>query len=59
MGDLIKCLLQVGFDIIDMFDPDADTNEIFRNTRRELFLVCKLLMGRYRRCDDQLPINLA
>jgi hypothetical protein len=54
MSHAVKRLLQIRLDVIDMFNPNTDTDEILRDARRKLFLVTELLMGRNRRCNNQL-----
>ena len=57
MRNTIKRLLYVRLDVIDMFNPNTDTNEIFGDTGSELFLLTELLMSRNRRCNNQLHIS--
>ena len=57
MSDAVKRLLQIGLDVIDMFNANTDTNEILRDARRKLFLVTELLMGGNCRCNNQLPLT--
>ena len=52
--DFVERLLQIGFDVVDMFDSDTQTNEIFGNPGSKLFFLAELLMSCRCRCNDQL-----
>src|SRR6185312_6198721 len=51
--NLFKRLLHVGFYIINMLDTDRYAKKCWRNTGRQLFLVCQLLMCSCSRLYDQ------
>jgi len=39
-----ECLLEVGFDILEVLKPDGDANLVFGDSRRGLFLIGELLV---------------
>ena len=57
VGNFLEGLLQVRFDVIDMLDPNAQTDEIFCDARSDLFFVGELLMSGYSRGNDQLSVS--
>jgi hypothetical protein len=57
MGDFIEGLLQVGLDVVNMFDSNAETDQIFRHAGSNLLFIGKLLMGRHGRRNNQLLIS--
>lgn len=57
MGNFFEGLLEVGLDIVDMLNSNANTNEILRDARGDLFFVGELLVSRDGWGNDQLFIS--
>jgi len=54
--ELVEGLLQICFNVIDVFDADAQTDEIFGYSGGNLFFICELLMSCHSGSNNQLPL---
>ena len=54
-ADLVEGLLQICFNVVDVFDADAQTDEIFGYSGGNLLFICELLMSCHSGSNNQLP----
>ena len=55
-AELVEGLLQICFNVVDVFDADAQTDEIFGYFGGNLFFICELLMSCHGGSNNQLPL---